>query len=160
MIEPAAQVAAQSSGLNKSAQQPIEKVADIEPSRAPNEGDVAKFQAEVSTQNNGVEKVNPVTQSQAVSPVQEVQQGDRRIHGVGQSENRLGDKMLDGVERLRAESKQHLNDIMVSLNDPNIGSSDMLKVVVDMNMWSLKQDLLAKSAGGVDRSVDNLLKAQ
>ena len=157
MIEQAAAVTAKTGSLDQATNQPVEQIAEIEPTRPPQDGDVGKFNHAMVSESD---RVNMVSVNKPVGPVQEVSSSDLRVQSTEQADGRLGDKMLDGVERLRSESKQHINDIMVSLNDPNMSSSQMLKVVVDMNMWSMKQELLAKSAGGVDRSVDSLLKAQ
>ncbi len=127
----------------------VEKVAPTEALKPVKAEDIHQFDRAMEAGNTSDIHINRVESTDAI-----------KMQPIETENNRLGDRVLDGVERLRTESKQHMEDIMVSLSDPNLSSSDLMKVTFDMNLWSLKQDLLAKSAGGIDRSVDNLLKAQ
>ena len=121
-------------------------------------------QSQVAHPVREAERVNHVNQVQVVDGKQvafinETQAG--QCTAGGQQDGCLGDTILNGLDKIRQDSTDQFKSIELALSGDSLNSAqDMLRIQYEMNVWALKQELFAKTAGGFDRSIDTLLKSQ
>ncbi len=126
---------------------------------APNAGG-----AEVASLNDMQQFDNAMASTDRLAPVNETgtdnQVGKITAHECDPTHKHWGDQILNGLESIRTDCMDQFNTIEVALADPEISTTELMNIQYEMNIWAFKQDLFAKCAGGVDRNVDTLLKAQ
>lgn len=83
-------------------------------------------------------------------------------YGLGEEggRNNMGDGILNGLDRLRQVSKEETDKIATLLKVEDMSAQQMLQVQHHMNIWTVKQEIMSKCVGDIDRCVDTFLKAQ
>ena len=111
--------------------------------------------------NTEMKEVNRISQTNGVDHAnRNVSIESNQIQAHATNNDYWGNKVLEGLERLRSQSLGQFEKIELALSKPNASTKDLMEVQMMMQKWGVEQDLYAKCAGGFDRSVDTLLKAQ
>lgn len=141
--------------------------------RAMTSGTQSSHQTQLANQSQQAQGVQQVREAEGVKRVDQVQVVDGKqvafinetqasqCTADGPQDGCLGDVILDGLDKIRQDSTEQFKTIELALSGDNLNSAqDMLRIQYEMNIWALKQELFAKTAGGFDRSIDTLLKSQ
>lgn len=111
----------------------------------PPEQDVAVFEAALTAPRldlQGVVEAPPLVEPAIVTP------------------GTLGERILASVEQMRVGYKEGMTRIDATMDKPEVGSMDMMRLMVDAMRMSVQQEMLAKMVGRSVQNLDQLLKGQ
>ena len=89
-------------------------------------------------------------------PLEEI---DPRVQPQEQGSN-IGDKVLDGLEKIKNVHEAEVESINVSLASPDLDVQSLMGLQMKLSRLSLQQDLIAKTASKSTQNLDSLLKTQ
>ncbi|WDE02797.1 type III secretion system inner rod subunit SctI [Thalassomonas viridans] len=72
----------------------------------------------------------------------------------------IGDKVLDGLEKIKNVHEAEVESINVSLATPDLDVQSLMGLQMKLSRLSLQQDLIAKTASKSTQNLDTLLKTQ
>lgn len=118
----------------------------VEPAAIPPVDDVGRFEAAMAAPRLTIERADtpgPVEPETAVD-----------------SPTALGERILEGMERMRVSYKEGMARIDASTRRDDMRAPDFLRLLVDTMHMSIQQDMLAKMVGRTTQNIDQLLKGQ
>ncbi|WDD96615.1 MULTISPECIES: type III secretion system inner rod subunit SctI [Thalassomonas] len=117
----------------------------------PPPGDVARMEAAM---NNGQQQ-----HQYKVNEVMELEEMSSKPSPDEQGSN-IGDKVLDGLEKIKNVHEAEVESINVSLATPDLDVQSLLGLQLKLSRLSLQQDMIAKTASKSTQNLDSLLKTQ
>ncbi|WDE09423.1 type III secretion system inner rod subunit SctI [Thalassomonas haliotis] len=122
-------------------------INEAQPPAVPPPGDVVRMEAAM---NNGQQRVNEIM------PLEEM---NSKPLSDEQGSN-IGDKVLDGLEKIKNVHEAEVEGINLSLASPDLDVQTLMGLQMKLSRLSLQQDLIAKTASKSTQNLDSLLKTQ